>query len=729
MLCDARVGRRGLFAQLFTLPLLAFLTAVPIAGAAQAEQSLFSAQVDRYGYGLLDDISFRLHHEGGEMAGQPEPYTLFGAFVPMEFPGGLVFVDGQLVLDNDGEVSCNVGLGRRWYLACTDSIFGASLWYDGDHTRRGNDFHQVGASLEWLFNRWDFRTNVYAPVGTRVKGTGVAAGGTGEVRFEGNNLLYGMQAMYDTVLGGVDLEAARRIGELNLWTFAGTYHYDGPGLSTWGAKGGLRGYLTRDLAASLTIADDGLFDTTVAFGVTWFFPSGNRRGSSPCSLCSRLYTPVQRNDYVVVHETAIDTLVVLTDGDDPITVTHINSDGLGQGTGTFEDPFGSLTDAAGSGADIVFVHADSVFVGQQIGVAADQRLLGEGIDHYVDTAEVGRILMPRATAGTVAPVIRNAPSWAIACGRNVEVSGFTIENPNGPGIGAAGGNVTITRNTVSGASGVGISAHGWAGEFFNAQVTDNIVSDCQRMGIAVSAEGDATINVSDNVSNNNGVGGGFGLCGIHIQANANMNGTVADNVTNGNTLDGIEIVGPEAVSNIDLDITGNTANDNEQFGIQIANRYGTTNATISQNTLESNDSGGLSVHALDGTASLDVLDNTIGGSTWGAGLTVGAGQFDGTISGNTFENNADEGCRLWMDSGGTGGDVTFSNNYLSGNNGGSYEFYAEHQGSGTFTLRMGDNTSTNTPPNPPGNYRLLNIGAGTFNFIDEGGNVGTFSGP
>jgi len=726
---SAHFGRRSFFPPSFTLAILASLAAVPIAGTAQAADSSFSAQVDRCGYDPLHDIHFRLHYEGGEMAGQPEPYTLFGAFAPTRVHDGLVFVDSQLVLDNDGEVSCNIGLGRRWYHECTDSIFGASLWYDGDHTQRGNDFHQVGVSLEWLFNRWDFRANVYAPVGTRVKDTGATAGGSGEIRFEGNNLVYGMQAMYDTALGGVDLEAARRFGELNLWAFAGTYHYDGPGLTTWGAKGGVRGYVTDNLAASLTITDDDLFDTTVAFGVTWFLPSGNRRGSSPCSNCARLYTPVRRNDYIVVHETAIDSLAVLTDGGAPITLAHVNDDGVGTGTGTFEDPYGSLTDAGGSGADIVFVHADSVFDGQHIWVEADKRLLGEGIDHYVDTAELGTVLMPRATAGTAVPVIRNAPVTAISCGRNAEVSGFTVEDPNGMGISADDGNVTITRNTVSGASWSGITAHGWAGDFFDAQVTNNTVSDCQGMGISVLAAGDGTINVSDNISNNNGVGTGWGVCGIHIQANANMNGTVANNVTNGNALDGIEIVGPDAISNIDLAITGNMANNNEQFGIYIANRDGTTTATISENTLQNNDSGGLSVHAINGTASLDVLDNTMGGSTWGAGMTVQAAQLDGTISGNTFEDNTWLGCMLHISSGGTGGDVTFSNNDFSGNNSGSNEFFAEHVGSGTFTLRMGDNTSTNTPPNPPGNYQLQNAGTGTFDFIDEGGNVGTFSGP
>jgi hypothetical protein len=385
-------------------------------------------------------------------------------------------------------------------------------------------------------------------------------------------------------------------------------------------------------------------------------------------------------------------------------------------------------------------------------------LLGEGIDHYVDTAEEGTILMPRATAGTAVPVIRNAPGPAIWCNRNVEVSGFTVEDPAGIGILAAlGGSVRITRNTVSGTfagnNGIYVASTGPA-DVLDAQIHDNVIFNCGHDGIGIRADGagfnvglsnntvsnciglagisfvagecDGTIDISGNTSNNNNSGSDW-TCGIDIQTDGVLTGTIANNTTNGNDLDGIAVVaGYLAASDINLDVTGNTANNNGQGGIAISQDAGTMTATLSGNTLQDNELG-LYIYATNAAASLDVLSNTMSGTTVGHGLSVFAPQLNATISGNTVENNATEGCSLGTTVGGTGGDVTFSSNYLSGNNGGSSEFSAAHAGSGAFTLRMGDNTSTNTPP--PANYQLFNAGTGTFNFIDEGGNVGTFSGP
>lgn len=67
---------------------------------------------------------------------------------------------------------------------------------------------------------------------------------------------------------------------------------------------------------------------------------------------------------------------VLTNGGNSITASHVNDAGPG-GTGSFNSPFGSLNDAVGKPANVVLVHANTFFSGEQFDIGPNQLFLDE----------------------------------------------------------------------------------------------------------------------------------------------------------------------------------------------------------------------------------------------------------------------------------------------------------------------------------------------------------------
>ena len=428
---------------------------------------------------------FYLHHRAGGQIGQALPYTAFGAFHPWNLDNGVAFGIGQLLLDNDGNAGGGLTLGRRWYHEYWNRVCGISGSYDIHRTRFQNTFQQFVLNLECRGDLWDFYANGYLPFSSRTRNVGLSI--TDNIRFQGNNVVRDIMDMSETPMGGLDMQVARRLGERNLWAYAGWYHFQGGGEQTYGASGGVHGYLLDRLAMDLTVSDDPLFGTNVGFSFTFFFGGASSGFVSPTDVFSRMAEPVHRRDTAVINEAmVVQTGVPLTAGGLPITVTHVDDGGIGTGTGTANDPLGSLTDAAGSATDIVYIHADSNFNVQQYALAANQRLLGEadGFDHMVGTDQLGLTTLPRATAGTSRPVIDNALGNAITAATNSEVSALDIRNAAGAAILAdntVNGPVNINRVAVFG--GGGLQVVGAAGDL---RVSDIGIANTVGAGILLN---------------------------------------------------------------------------------------------------------------------------------------------------------------------------------------------------------------------------------------------------
>jgi|GEM_PF-4010593 len=381
------------------------------------------------------DVLWSVRHQGASQPGQPLSYTTLGAFVPRTVPDGMWFTETRFHLDNGGHPGGSAGLGRRWYDRDANQIIGMGIWYDARETAFDHWFHQAGISVEWLGDRWDMRANYYAPLGDPV----VAGGPTtyGPPAFDGYSLVRTVMSSNQAALQGGDVELARRIGMNNVWAYAGSYHYQRDAVQLYGASGGVRGFVTRDIAADVAATHDREFDTNVVFAVTWFFPGGTSRGAMPRDVEERIWQPMERSDAVAVARVAgaTTTETLHAPGGGSLRFVHIDA-AAPPGSGTHAAPFATLAAAqAGSvPGDILFVHSGGTFTGESIQLQDGQSLLGEGIDHQVDTLEAGEVALPAGNGGFVSPVIANAPGDAIRMAANTAVSGLDVQTPIGRGI-------------------------------------------------------------------------------------------------------------------------------------------------------------------------------------------------------------------------------------------------------------------------------------------------------
>lgn len=450
---DAHVKRAALGLLTGVIVVLFAVQAPRPAAAQQTTGSFFDVDSNRY---------YWLNHIEGRQIGDVSSSTSAGAtqYFYDDF-GAWMFV-GQGLSTNDGNGGANVGIVRRMWLT-DDSIIGGGLWYDANQSRRGNWYQQAGYSFEVICNDWALRSNGYLPTGAQVRnifdpfaGVGPDAGGGGfnpdRVSFRDNNIIVGSVGfrLDEVAMKGLDVELAHRVGNWNGEIFVGYYNLQGRiGGQTNGIKGGLRGFVTPNVAGSVSIGQDPVFGTNVFGGFTWFFDGPG--GLAPLSLPDKLTIPVIRNQQVVVRDfyTRIDTERILTQAGQPILVMHINHSGV-DGDGSIENPEGSLTfgdlNANKAIFDIVYVHSDTMFTGETFTITGNgQRFLGESAtDPHLVAADQGTFVLPRATAG---PGIRpelNGPGFLITLANQNEVSAFTINNAT---IGITGAPAALTSGT------------------------------------------------------------------------------------------------------------------------------------------------------------------------------------------------------------------------------------------------------------------------------------------
>ena len=220
----------------------------------------------------------------------------------------------------------------------------------------------------------------------------------------------------------------------------------------------MRGYAYPDLLLQIAVSNDDIFNTNATFSMVWFVGRTRTDFQPACGVPDRFREPVMRNDYVAVAQSTVFGGIPLTQPDgDALRIVHVDSTAGPGGDGTFENPFDMLTDVDDPGnsqaGDIIFVHSQSVFNGDNITLLDDQRLLGEGLDadgdpllHMVATAEEGTIEIPESAPGArnlARPMIVDAIGDAITVANNNEVANFDIDGGDSAVVGM---NFTGTAN-------------------------------------------------------------------------------------------------------------------------------------------------------------------------------------------------------------------------------------------------------------------------------------------
>lgn len=549
---------------------------------------------------------FRLQHIDGQQLGDTSPFTMGGATRFVDVVDGVLMLDGQGRITNDGEVGASFGGVRR--ALSGDSIFGAGVWLDVHQSPGENTFQQIGTSLEWFRDEWSARANGYFPVGndrqTRVDGISGPSG----LRYQGNNIVFGSDVFRidEVAMNGVELEVARNVFQYDAEVFAGWYHWHSSATQTDGFKAGTRGYLTNNLAASVTVADDPLFGTNVFGGLTFFFGGGIAR---PAEFSDKLRIPVERNHLVAIRDQTVlsgSNFTVLTDpvSTQPILVEHLDSTAAAGGDGTFESPLNSLddlfansSDGATTNGNIAFAHSGSVFTGQSASLRDNQRFLGEGIAHTVDSVELGTINLPDANGPGTVPLIASSPADAITLGAmGNEVSGFTIDGGTRAIVNDTGATDTnINRVTVQNTTGDGIVI---------TPSTSTTIDDVTFSNVGGQ---DIVLNASDSTLTN------------IVSTNAAGGSIFLQNLTGTTTLNNINITGAGGTGAILLDnamagsqtnLTGISVTGGTE-GLSIANSASGSALTVNDITVTSPSAVGIDLDGVAGT--VDFVTATVAG--------------------------------------------------------------------------------------------------------------------
>jgi hypothetical protein len=394
---------------------------------------------------------FGIAHEAGDGLGFDDGFTTLEFFTPLR--GDLVwdnlFGDARIFMHNDTTVGGNFGVGYRIYDVDRNRIWGWNLYYDYRQTEE-NDFSQAGIGVESLGPLIDFRANAYIPDVDDVVGPvpGVFVGhllitNRDEIAMRGGDAEVGLCVFdFDQVQGRV---------------YGGGYYFYGHGnddAAGWKARGEIMA-LDQRFQVDASVQRDDVFGTTLSVGVALRYL---RRGTSAikpmdhvfyrrpgdaetANIAHRLSAPVERLQNIVLSqqpEIAIDPATGL-----PLNFLHVVNGGAG--TGTFEDPYGTLTAAladAAAGNSIIYTPFGGDFV-ENITLVPGAQVLSNGPKQFVQT-QFGRTRLPFSGAS---PDLTDLPTLMgdVDMADDSRFSGFEVTGQvTGTGI----SNITLDHNVV-----------------------------------------------------------------------------------------------------------------------------------------------------------------------------------------------------------------------------------------------------------------------------------------
>lgn len=478
------------------------------------------------------DPRYSFRYDGGNGVGYRNGFFLLESFYPFaQVPGQSVgFGNARVFNYMDGRFwEVQLGGGSRWVVGESGAVFGVNAFYDGRNTDL-RWYNQIGFGAELIGERWDLRANVYIPVGRQLVRAG-SSDALSTPRFVGTNIAFDRTRFttFESTMGGVDVEVGRRLPSflpnVRSTAYLGFYHFSNDRVQTAnGIRGRLEAWVNDNLSLHMAVQQDAVFDTTFTGGVAVHF-GGGRRGSVGYGVESRLGAPVSRQPAMVIQrktDAARTTELALDPATGaPIEVRHANSASATGGDGSVERPFNTLgTLQAGSApGHILFVHANSAFTGEGIVLQDNQRLLGEGIAHQFVSRQ-GTFVLPRATAGTMAPLISMAPMTAVTLANGTEVSGLRIDMSGGDGIRSIRvSNVNVNRNFITGSGQGGIVLLRTGG---TSRITENVLDNNNLARLAVLGIGVTNVDVPGTFFvTGNRVTNMFATSGIQVSAGAN----------------------------------------------------------------------------------------------------------------------------------------------------------------------------------------------------------------
>jgi trimeric autotransporter adhesin len=621
-------------------------------------------------------------------SGQPEDSSwieLLGFFPLTQQPGrSLTFLTGQVGLTTTGETfSGNLMLGQRWYglnRSQQSHFFGVYLAYDAQ-THAGNAFHQIGTGLEAGNDTWEFRSNLYLPLGDRtrqldeqrtIRGSGTLT----SPQFQGNFLVASrgqqtiIQREFESARWGFDLEVGTRILRLSdrsdLRLFGGVYYSDPAGgesddsmsrdlQAVWGWRTRLELRLSDTLRSGLSLSQDDRAGTRLAWNLQWFFPSLNANPRPPASpeaspsvasqphpmMAQTLAEPPRRQNQILTDRYHTTTVI----GADPTPVPLTNP-ATGQawrfqhvvagatGDGTVEAPTGSVAAAIArtQAQDLVLVDAGNGTALTGFTIPNEVQVLSTALPREISTLEFGTVTLSGTGTG-ILPTVEGS----VQLGDRTRLSGFVLRNSLEASIqGNQVSNITLDQNRIENSNAEGISLQNVTG---SVVIAKNTIQNAQREGILIESDrGGVQLTLDQNIILNNGLDA-LGYDGVALKiggASSDRNQiTVTNNQISGHSFSGLALNLVDR-SNSQVVIEQNQFRQNQFNGLEISvANQSAASLRLNQNTTNENGAAGLVVnsrgtssgqieitnHLAQGNGEDGILISTSSQGAWVANLT------------------------------------------------------------------------------------------------------------
>ena len=610
-----------------------FLILFTLATAAAAETAEAQDAPDPY----LTRFSAR--HVAGAGVGHTNSYSSLDWFLPLsaESDSTMWFGDFRGMIFNDAEFGSNVGIGYRWFLEDENRICGINGYWD---TRNHNSllFNQAGIGVESLGQIFDFRANAYTPA---VNDTYQHQ--QGNAYFLGNGLILPSTA----ALSGMDGEAGvnfPRFYQISTSLFGGGYYYDSNRTNI------AAGWRVRAEAAwrdsvvvGVSVQDDELFGQTVngmielrhtVFHHTTLarrsmrhkFRRADGSGDGE-TVRHRLADPVYRRQNIVLQD---QSNRLTLPGGAPLNFVHVVPGGAG--TGTFEDPYGTISSAmldplAASG--VVYTPYGGTFT-ENVTMTAGSSLFSNGPTQFVST-NFGPVKVPLSGVSSSLTALPSMIVGDVTLANDTVLNGFDVQG----GIsGTNVMNVSLINNRITSSPADAISLISST----DLNLNNLLITNPVQRGILLD---DSSASLSSVTIQNSG------------DTALEINTTATDRTVTVTGLNITNTVG--SISGIDANITG--------AGDLVLNLSGTPMAATASNSISvQQDAVNVSTGAgSTGDATIQLNSLTVS-STTGSGIVVDGSAGTGIttvtgFSGNTVTKAANRGALF--------NTVTFDSNLIT----------------------------------------------------------------
>lgn len=219
------------------------------------------------------------------------------------------FIDARGHIFNNGKLAANGGLGLRSLVDSIQQVFGINVFYDYRKTQKRH-YNQLSGGIEVLGKSWDYRLNVYVPVGhTQTLFYDYF------FSFNPADNSFVLTAKREFAMKGADAEVGYHLPKMKgieLYSAFGPYYYSSfgsVGQHTTGGRVRFMGTFFTYLTLEAIVSYDHQFKWIGQGALELNFPFGGRKSvkKSQASTCSdaltlqnRMVQKVQHNEIIVV---------------------------------------------------------------------------------------------------------------------------------------------------------------------------------------------------------------------------------------------------------------------------------------------------------------------------------------------------------------------------------------------------------------------------------------------